>query len=177
MVIILLICLVSSVIGIECSSLPSQKIKIDFWSDLDDWVVGNLYPNGAYAVASKISNIKSTRPYGLKIWESELPYDLKLDSICYIGKSFYIPGNPISATLDIVADDNCTVVLNSQITNCFTTKFDEYKLCDVSSYIISGLNKLNITVTNQGNQSGSNEAYVNYWLSVTTSVKMIDIVN
>ena len=169
--------LISAIISLECSSLPSQNITIDIMSDLDDWVVGNLHPEGSYAVATQNIYTRNTRPYGLKIWESSMPYDPRQNTTCFIGKNFYVPGTPLSATLDIVADDKCTVMINNKATGCFTASFEEYKLCNVDSYIISGLNNLNITVTNVATSYDYNPASINYWLHIVSSVKMIDKVN
>lgn len=176
MSVILLTTLISAAISLECSSLPTQTTRIDIWSDLDDWVVGNLYPNGAYAVASQYDYTRNTRPYGLKIWESALPYDRRNDIICYIGKSFYVPGIPVSATLDIVADDKSSVMINNKNTGCSTSAYNDFKLCNVGTYIVSGLNTINITVTNVGRPNDPNEGYLNYWLKVISSVQMVEMI-
>ena len=155
--------------SLECSSLPTQNITFEFCSDLDDWVVGNLYPNGAFAVPASNDYRKNKAPYGLRIWESAFPYDLPMT--CYIGKSFNIPGTPISAILSVQGDDKCTVRMNDQDTGCKTTSYEELKNCDLTLHMKIGINTLNITVVSIGGAS-----YLNYYLRVITSVRVVDIV-
>ena len=157
--------------SLECSSLPTQNITLEFTSDLDDWVVGNLYPDGAFAVAAENNYTRREAPYGLKIWESAFPYDLKQNISCYFGKSFNIPGSPISGILSVKADDYCTVQLNNQNTSCKTNWYNELKNCDLTQFLRNGINTLNISVTNIGGI-----ASLNYYFKITTSVKAIDIV-
>lgn len=165
------------VYSLDCSTLPIQTITLTFYSDLDDWVVGNLHPNGAYAVAVGNNYTKNVQPYGLAIWESAYPYDFMQNLTCYIGKSFYIPGTPISATISILADDNSNVKLNNVDTGCSTNKWNIVYNCDLSQFISSGVNTLNITVTNNaGINPLINYASLNYCLTVKTSVRAIDLV-
>ena len=161
--------------SLECSSLPLQNITFEIYSDLDDWVVGNLYPNGAFAVASQNNYTRTKEPYGLRIWESAYPYDRNQQLTCYIGKSFNVPGSPILAKITLVADDKSFVNLNNVSTGCSTAGWLNLKTCDVTQFIVSGLNTLNITVIN-GAGSGSNIGSLNYRLSITTSVRAIDLV-
>lgn len=160
--------------SLDCSSLPSQNITIDVSSDLDDWVVGNLNPNGAYAVPIFNNYTRSVAPFGLRIWESAYPYDPKQNITCYIGKSFYVPGIPFSATIKLNADDKCLVKMNNQDTGCNTTNIYNVKTCNVNLYVMSGLNSLNITVINYGANIPNNPGFVNYWLSIQTTVKSLD---
>ena len=163
--------------SLDCTTLPSQTITLTFYSDLDDWIVGNLYPNGAYAVAAGNSYTRSVQPYGLAIWESAYPYDIMQNLTCYIGKSFYVPGTPISAKLSILADDKSSVKLNNLDTGCNTIQYNILANCDLTPYIASGLNTLNITVNNSaGKFATQNLAWLNYCLTIITSVKAIDIV-
>ena len=163
--------------SLDCTTLPLQTITLSIYSDLDDWVVGNLYPNGAYAVAAGNSYTRNVQPYGLSIWESAYPYDIMQSLSCFIGKSFYVPGTPISAKLSMVADDKSTVKLNNLDTACNSIQSGFLINCDLTQFIVSGLNTLNITViNNSGKYSKENLAWVNYCLTVITSVKAIDIV-
>ena len=157
--------------SLDCSSLPAQVITLEICSDLDDWVVGNLYPNGAFAAAPWNNYRKASSPYGLRIWESANPYNFESPLICYIGKSFNIPGSPISGIISVQADDNCTVLMNNQDTGCKTNAFEELKNCDLTPFIKSGTNTINTTVF-----SARGGAFLNYYLTIKTSVKAIDIV-
>ena len=163
------------VYSLDCYTLPVQTITLTFYSDLDDWVVGNLYPNGAYAVASENKYSRSNPPYGLSIWESAYPYDILQNLTCFIGKSFYIPGTPISAKISVLADDKSSVKLNSMDTGCNSIYTIAY--CDLTNFIVSGLNTLNITVINlAGKYPTGNGASLNYCLTIKTSVRAIDLV-
>ena len=165
------------VYSLDCYTLPVQTITLTFYSDLDDWVVGNLYPNGAYAVAVGNNYMRNVQPYGLTIWESAYPYDFMQNLTCYIGKSFYIPGTPISATISILADDQSSVKLNNMDTGCITKMWNTVFNCELTQFITSGLNTINITVTNNGGKTTLvNFASLNYCLTVKTSVRALDIV-
>ena len=161
--------------SLECSSLPIQNITLIIYSDLDDWVVGNLYPNGAFAVVAENDYRRTKEPYGLRIWESAFPYDKKQNLTCYIGKSFYVPGSPILAKISLIADDRSFVILNNISTGCNSTNWLNLKTCDVTQFIVSGLNTLNITVINNAGFDGNKGSLI-YRLTITTSVRAIDLV-
>ena len=163
-------------LSIDCSTLPTRTAQFDFFSDLDDWVNGNLYPNGAYAVAVDNSLIRDSTTNGLWIWESPRPYDFSQTLTIYVSKSFYIPGTTTSALLTIKADDSCSVKVNNVATSCTTSSSSQTGNCDLTSNFVTGNNVINITVVNTSAAS-SNIAGVTYKLSVKSTVKAIDEVS
>jgi hypothetical protein len=96
----LIISLISiQTLAIDCATLPTRTVQFDFYSDLDDWINGNLYPNGAFAATTGNSLIRDPVTNGLWIWESPMPYDYSQTLTIYVSKSFYIPGTPTWAQL------------------------------------------------------------------------------
>ena len=157
--------------SLDCSSIQTRTVQFDFYSGLDDWVVGYLHPNGANAVAVDNSLIRDSSTNALLIWESPQPYNYAITSTIYVSKSFYIPGSPIWAQLIIKADDSCSVKMNDVATSCGTDFYTEIRICDLSSFIVSGNNVISITVVNIGGSAG-NAASLTYKLSVKTSVNL-----
>ena len=158
---------------IDCSTLPARTVQFDFYSDIDDWVNGNLYPNGAFAVIIDINPIRDPTTNGYWIWESPMPYDKAQNLTIYVSKSFYIPGTPTWAQMIIQADNFCSVKLNNVATTCGTSNYLEIKTCDLTSKIVAGNNMINITVVNL--RGGfSNYGGVTYKLSVKSTVKAIE---
>lgn len=160
-------------LSIDCSTLPTRTVQFDFFSDLDDWINGNLYPNGAYAAAVDNSLVRDSTTNGLWIWESPRPYDYAQTLTIYVSKSFYIPGTPTSAQMTIKADDTSSVKVNNVVTSCGTSNYMQVGSCDLTSNIVAGNNVINITVVNNP-EASNNLGALAYRLSVKTTVKAID---
>lgn len=85
---------------------------------------------------------------------------------CYLNKSFYVPGRPVSATVDVFTDDTTTMFINDvnilEITKCVTCLQSNI---NILSYIKIGLNILYIDADNT-----LGDGYFGYRLTIKTKL-------
>ncbi|OMJ82583.1 hypothetical protein SteCoe_16697 [Stentor coeruleus] len=137
----------------------ASGILLEFYvvSDTTCWIVGPT-SLGSYAIILSSNPGWSTKiPFAYWIWD----IDGNLNSgNATITKNFYIAGAIKSGSLSIAADNYFTTYLNGEYANCKDTTGLTYKLnlgknCDVTSYLVTGFNKLDVVVNNESYGPGS----------------------
>lgn len=132
-------------------------ILLDFRvvSDTSCWIVGPT-STGKNAI------IHSTMPgWYTSLIDAEFIWDIDLSTTAGYGvvtKYFYIAGVVSSGTFRIASDDTFTTYINDVDANCKSTVFTfgltSGVLCNVKSYLRTGLNVLTVSVQNIGGYGG-----------------------
>ena len=87
------------------------------------------------------------------IWDSSFTTNPGAVQSCTFTKAFYVAGAPVSAFLQIAADNEFAATVNNQLVACASAVTDlasaTAQVCEVSYQLQSGLNYLAVTVTNE----------------------------
>ena len=147
------ICLIFPLV--YASTCPNSSPSISTYivvSDTTNLVTGPDVPSQTSATASYYTPGWCDIPGAIWIWDSYYITKPCITQTIIVTNQFYISGFPISAFLEIEADDSALVNLNgnngfcdvtSTITSCSMK-------CNVQRYLYPGNNLITITVTNQG---------------------------
>jgi hypothetical protein len=140
-------------VRITSSACPAYRTHQITWvSDTTTLVLGPD-TNGVYVPATVADNYWGAEPFpnAWPIWDLNYPSNPNSDQTCYFQKSIKIPGNVSSATLSIAADDIMSAKFNGVQINCNIYSWTWNPItCNVASYLKSGNNLLEFTVTNTG---------------------------
>ncbi|OMJ85016.1 hypothetical protein SteCoe_13736 [Stentor coeruleus] len=125
-------------------------------SDTSCWIVGPTSTGGYAIIHNTISG------WNTNLMDANWIWDINLNTAAGFGvvtKHFYIPGTPNSGTFRIAADNRFTTYLNNLDANCKSTYDTTFStvdgiLCNVKSYLRSGLNVLVVSVENTGGNAG-----------------------
>lgn len=161
-----------------CSVTGSQILSTYVVSDTNNWVSGPSKPNGGSAVeVTEIPPWTSKIPGATFIWDSPTVTGPTIDQTCYFTNEFFIQGTPISGTYQLAVDNRMWTSINGQSINCdlfnLSQPTDPPKTCDVTSFLRTGLNVIQITATNDAQAGGSaktNPAGVLYKLSIKSKI-------
>ena len=94
------------------------------------------------------------------IWETTFAQDVNIDQSVLFHKDFHVAGTPVSGFLFVGSDNSFTATINGQTVACAKGGSDEptfdlskQQVCEVTMNLVSGLNVLEITVTNYATAS------------------------
>ena len=110
------------------------------------------------------------------IWDAYAVSAPNIPQTVYFTKEFYVPGIPVSAILDVAADNSVWVILNGQAGICDTPNgsFSSslQKRCTVTNFVVPGMNMIQFTVLNiaGGSSYQGNPAGLLFKLSLQASV-------
>lgn len=129
---------------LQQSSLPTLVVV----SDASNQVSGPCLIGTANAIVTSQGN--SQLNGASWIWDTTVPNNLGLQRIIYITKTFTIAGIPSKGSLILYVNGIFTLTVNNQVTTCQTASVGNNTVnCDISSYLVYGLNTLVFTVVNQ----------------------------
>lgn len=135
-------------------------------SDTTCWIVGPTSTGSNAIINPTITGWNTVISNANWIWDIS---GNTVSGNATVTKHFFIAGTPASGTLTIAADDFYTTYLNDKEANCKDTAGGTFSsttgnTCNVLSYLISGLNKLVLSV-----QNGTGNAAVKFRLDVTSN--------
>ena len=162
----------------DCSVTGSQILSFYVVSDTNNWVLGPSKPNGGAAVqVTEIPPWLSRIPGATIIWDSPTVTNPGIDQTCFFVNEFFIQGTPISGTYQLAVDNRMWTSINGQSVNCDLLNLSDPnsppKTCDVTSFLRTGLNVIQISATNDAQPGGSaksNPAGVLYKLSIKSKI-------
>lgn len=162
----------------DCSVTGSQILSFYVASDTNNWVLGPSTPNGGQAVqVSPVSAWTASIPGANWIWDSSAVTSPEIDQTCFFINEFFIQGTPISGSYQVAADNRVWTSINGQSVNCDVLSLSytssNQRTCDVTSFLKTGMNVIQITVTNDaqpGGNSGTNPAAVLYKLALKSKI-------
>ncbi|OMJ82571.1 hypothetical protein SteCoe_16678 [Stentor coeruleus] len=136
-------------------------------SDNSCWIVGPTVTGSNAIIHTTLSSWKTVIPNAYWIWETNDNNSQQGNAT--VTKHFFIAGTPATGSFSISADGYFTTYLNDKEANCKDTTGNTYSSdsgisCNVLSYLISGLNKLEIDAETKGNH-----ASVMFKLTVTSN--------
>jgi hypothetical protein len=137
----------------------SDKLSFSIFSGNDTTVVGPDMPWGGKAIPTYSGypgwgTISSSIPGAVWMWDSYYVSNPVIDQTCYFSQDFVIPGPPLYGLLTICVDNLDTTFINGVNINC-SGNFPIVQKCNITSYLISGLNTINVIATNRGNGAGA----------------------
>ena len=138
----------------DCSSGGFVRLSSVVVSDTSTLVTGPHRTGNA--VATWTSPVWTAyMPGSTWIWETTFAQDVNIDQSVLFHKDFHVAGTPVSGFLFIGSDSSFTATVNGQTVACAKGGNDEpafdltkQQVCEVTLNLLSGLNVLEITVTN-----------------------------
>jgi hypothetical protein len=163
----LLVITLSVISATNCFNTNDRLLTYYIASDTTNWAMGPDLPNGGRASQTQgNSGWTANIPGGVWIWD--LPYisDPRVDQTSYFVNEFYIPGAPVSGKYEVNGDDKIWTSINGKSVNCDILSggwaAGNKKTCDVTPYLLPGMNVIQITVTNNGSSGAGAGSPTNF---------------
>lgn len=178
MLVLIALFILPSLTSAQCSVTGSQILSFYVVSDTNNWVLGPDMQNGGNAVQiSPVSAWTASIPGAVWIWDSSSVSNPGIDQTSFFTNEFFIQGTPLSGSYQVAGDNLIWTSINGQSVNCdvlsnsFTSSAQ--RSCDVTSFLRTGMNVIQITVTNigiAGSSSSANPAGALYKLAVKSKI-------
>ena len=160
-----------------CANPNGRTLVFYVVSDTNNNVSGpDMLTGGKAVVTTGNGGWTASVPGASWIWDIAQVSIPSVNQQSFFINEFYIPGIPISGIL-LAAGDNTviTTVNNAPIICAISNTWNKAVSCDVSIYLLPGMNVIGFAVTNSGSAGavpgpGVNPAGIIYKLTITASV-------